>query len=325
MGLDLVPFDPAHAALVSSWAPTADEVRRWVSRDTVPVPPEAVVGWADEEDSLTFVARVDDEPVGFGQVWLEDGEDDAEVARVLVAPGHRGRGVGRALVLALAEVAQRYKPAVALRVVPDNAQALRAYAAAGFARVTADEEREYNQGQPVEYVWMRLRPPPEPEPVAAEPGSTVVRARGSRGTVPPEGYASWAWRRAIDGLGDRLGAHARARDVDAALDFLDADVHALGSGYAAEDLLRRLARVDLDDFRRRRVHDLVVLRVREPRVGWDRSLFRLAATVWDDELAARVDALDHDQGGTASERAARLRERVDHLHRSWSGRRPPPY
>lgn len=323
MDLELVPFEREQAALVSSWAPTADEVRRWVSRDTVPVPPEAVVGWADEEDSLTYVARVDDELVGFGQVWLEDDEDDAEVARVLVAPDHRGQGVGRALVLALADVAQRYKPSVALRVAPDNAQAIRAYAAAGFARVTADEEREYNQGQPVEYVWMRLRPPVEPEPVAAARGA--ARTRGSRGAVPPEGYASWGWRRGLDGLGTRLAAHGRADDVDAALDFLDADVHAFGSGYEAEDLLRRLGRVDLYDTRRRRVHDLVVLRVREPRVGWDRSLFRLAATVWDDDLAARVDALDDDPGGTVSERVARLRERVDHLHRSWSGRRPRPY
>ncbi len=157
--LELRPFEPAQAELVSSWAPTADEVRRWVSRDTVPVPPDVVRGWADEEDSLTFVAHLDGEPVGFGQLWIEDDEDDAEVARLLVAPEHRGRGTGRALVLALAEVAQRYKPSVALRVVPDNSPAIRAYEAAGFARVTPDEEREYNQQQPVEYVWMRLAEP----------------------------------------------------------------------------------------------------------------------------------------------------------------------
>lgn len=311
--LELRPFEPEQAELVSSWAPSADEVRRWVSRDTVPVPPEVVRGWADEDGSLTFVAHVDGEPVGFGQLWIEDDEDDAEVARVLVAPGHRGRGVGRALVLALAEVAQRYKPSVALRVVPDNAQAIRAYVAAGFARVTADEEREYNQGQPVEYVWMRLLPP------------VTARPRGRRGVVPAEGYASRAWSRGSEDLGRRLSAHGRARDVDAALDFLDRDVHAFGSGHLAEDVLRHLARADLDGVRRRRVHDLVVLRVREPRVGWDRPLFRLAATVWDDDLTARVHALERDPDEVVRRRAERLLARVDHLHRSWSGRRPRPY
>jgi ribosomal-protein-alanine N-acetyltransferase len=157
--LTLRPFEPRHAELVSSWAPTAPEVWRWVSRRTVPVPPTAVLGWADEDDSLTYVAHLADEPVAFAQIWIEDGEDDAEVARVLVAPEHRGRGIGREVVLALAEVARRYKPQVALRVVPDNEPALRAYTAAGFARVTPQEETDFNEGQPVAFVWMRLRRP----------------------------------------------------------------------------------------------------------------------------------------------------------------------
>jgi ribosomal-protein-alanine N-acetyltransferase len=310
--LELRPFVPEQAELVSSWAPTADEVRRWVSRDTVPVPPEVVRGWADEEDSLTFVAHLDGEPVGFGQLWIEDDEDDAEVARLLVAPQHRGRGTGRALVLALAEVAQRYKPSVALRVVPDNTQAIRAYAAAGFARMTPQEESVCNERQPVEYVWMRLRPPQR------------HAGHDRRGRVPAEGYASWDWREGLDGLTDRLSAGGRTEDVDAALAFLDRDVHALGSGYLAEALLHRLGRVPLDQSRSRRVHDLVLLRLREPRPGWDRPLFRLAATVWDDDLAARVAALAQHPDEVVRRRADRLRERVDHLHRSWSGRRPAP-
>ena len=41
-----------------------------------------------------------------------------------------------------------------LRVVPDNAAALRAYVAAGFVPAAADAERAFNVGQPVAYRWL---------------------------------------------------------------------------------------------------------------------------------------------------------------------------
>jgi RimJ/RimL family protein N-acetyltransferase len=44
---------------------------------------------------------------------------------------------------------------VRLRVVSWNARALAAYGAAGFERAGAEEEAEFNVGQPHEYVWMR--------------------------------------------------------------------------------------------------------------------------------------------------------------------------
>jgi hypothetical protein len=43
---------------------------------------------------------------------------------------------------------------VFLRVRPDNAPALRCYAAAGFARVPAADEAAFNQGQPGPYAWL---------------------------------------------------------------------------------------------------------------------------------------------------------------------------
>jgi RimJ/RimL family protein N-acetyltransferase len=43
---------------------------------------------------------------------------------------------------------------VFLRVLPDNVVAQRAYAAAGFARVSPQLEQEWNSGQPAQYVWM---------------------------------------------------------------------------------------------------------------------------------------------------------------------------
>ena len=152
---ELQPFDPADAELVSSWAPTAQEVWTWVSRRTVPVPPDAIRDWAAEQGSVTYLVHEDGTPVAFGQVWLDDDEEDAELARLLVAPAHRGRGVGRRMVRALTEVARQHRPHVAMRVAPGNEAALRSYAAAGFERVAPGLEQEWNQGQPVAFVWLR--------------------------------------------------------------------------------------------------------------------------------------------------------------------------
>ncbi len=155
--LELRPFLPDQAELVSSWAPTEREVWTWVSRRTVPVPPDAIRGWAAEEGSLTYLVHEGDEPVAFGQIWLDDDEEDAELARLLVAPDHRGRGVGRRMVAAMTEVARQHKAHVAMRVAPGNESALRAYAAAGFERVDPATEKEWNEGQPVDFVWLRDR------------------------------------------------------------------------------------------------------------------------------------------------------------------------
>lgn len=48
-----------------------------------------------------------------------------------------------------------HHPAVFLRVRPGNEAALRCYGAAGFQRLSANDEQVFNLGQPVAYVWMR--------------------------------------------------------------------------------------------------------------------------------------------------------------------------
>ena len=101
--------------------------------------------------------EVDGSAVGYGEVWEDPDEDEAELARLIVDPARRGRGVGRTLAAALLAEARRLGWSdVWLRVVPGNEPAIRAYAAAGFARATSDEERAFNVGQPVAYVWMRV-------------------------------------------------------------------------------------------------------------------------------------------------------------------------
>jgi ribosomal protein S18 acetylase RimI-like enzyme len=154
-GWRLVPFRPEHAAAVAGWARTPAEVRAWCGRLDAPVPAEVVAGWS-AEDGVTAWLLVDgdDGPVGYGQLWVDDGAAEVEIARVIVDPARRNGGAGRDLVRRLVARARALHPAVFLRLLPDNAAALHCYTAAGFTRVPAADEREWNRAQPAAYLWM---------------------------------------------------------------------------------------------------------------------------------------------------------------------------
>jgi ribosomal protein S18 acetylase RimI-like enzyme len=143
------------AGLVSSWAPTREEVRAWCSRDEAPVPPEVVAGWAEQPDVQAYLLVSDGEPVGYGELWVDDEEREVELARIIVDPARRGHGLGRELARLLADAAAPLYPDVFLRVAPGNEAALACYRAAGFTRLDPDTEAEWNQGQPTPYLWMR--------------------------------------------------------------------------------------------------------------------------------------------------------------------------
>lgn len=103
-----------------------------------------------------YVLLVGAEPVGYGEVWVDAEEREAELARIAIAPARRSRGLGRALTRLLTGEARRLGFSnIWLRVVPTNRSAISAYTAAGFTRATAEEERAFNAGQPRAYVWMR--------------------------------------------------------------------------------------------------------------------------------------------------------------------------
>ena len=103
--------------------------------------------------------------VGYGEIWEDPVEGEAELARILIDPAARGRGLGRAFVTLLAAEARRLGwESVWLRVMPDNEAALRSYAGAGFLRASLEEETAFNEGQPEAYVWMHAPNPPEDLP-----------------------------------------------------------------------------------------------------------------------------------------------------------------
>jgi GNAT superfamily N-acetyltransferase len=156
MALRLRPFPADSASLVSSWAQTAEEVFLWCGLKAAPVPAAQITAWAGEDWARPFGLYEDDRLVAYGELWIDDDEAGVELARLIVDPAERGRGLGRRLVTGLADLARSTYPLVFLRVVPANIAAQRCYAAAGFEAAEPDQAAAWNRDQPVNYIWLTL-------------------------------------------------------------------------------------------------------------------------------------------------------------------------
>jgi ribosomal protein S18 acetylase RimI-like enzyme len=99
-------------------------------------------------------------PIGYGELWLDDEEDEVELARIIVAPQHRGKGLGVRLVQALlAQALTADQSSIFLRVRPDNTPAIRTYERVGFQPVDAALAAEWNAPQPIDYAWFQYPKP----------------------------------------------------------------------------------------------------------------------------------------------------------------------
>ena len=144
------------AVIVAGWSRSTDEARRWCSVEEHPFSPERVRRWWAETDVVPFllIDEASAAPVGYGEVWVDEEEDEVELARLIIDPARRRSGLGRELVTRLLVMARATgKASCLLRVAPDNDPALGLYRAAGFAEVDPDRTAEWNQGQPTNYVW----------------------------------------------------------------------------------------------------------------------------------------------------------------------------
>jgi ribosomal protein S18 acetylase RimI-like enzyme len=151
----LLPFDPAHAALVASWPRSAQEAEWWCGGGPFPVPAQTVADWQREADVRAYMLLTGGVIAAYGELWTDADEGEVELARVIVAPAARGNGRGRALVLGLlSEAAQTGCPDILMRVNPANEIALRCYHGAGFQPVDAELASAWNSVQPVPYVWL---------------------------------------------------------------------------------------------------------------------------------------------------------------------------
>lgn len=150
-------FGGDDAPVVAGWIRTDEEADQWASVQLPAVTPQLFATWHADPDVHAFVLRDGARVCGYGEVWVDDGEHEAELARIVVDPQWRGRGVGRQLAELLAVEAIRLGFAdVWLRVVPTNTAAIACYTTAGFVRAGPEVEAAFNQPQPRPYVWMRF-------------------------------------------------------------------------------------------------------------------------------------------------------------------------
>ena len=152
---EIALFDSRWADTVAGWAGDTEATMLWCSLPSVTS--ETVEAWADSPSAEAYVLREAERIVAYGEVWVDTDEQEVELAHLIVDPSQRGSGLGTQLVVDLVEQARRHYPMVALRVHSINDIAIRCYRAAGFERVSAAEEAEWNKGQPVDYVWMTHR------------------------------------------------------------------------------------------------------------------------------------------------------------------------
>ncbi|MFT4165783.1 MAG: GNAT family N-acetyltransferase [Microlunatus sp.] len=151
------------AELIGSWATPTEDALMWEHRVGGPVPADLVLARAADQGVIPFTlhadAAGDENPLAYGELWVDDDETEVEVARLIVDPRFRSRGIGARLARELGTRAQAHHPDVFLRVRPDNAAARRCYEKAGYRRVDPESEQQWNIGQPLPYAWYRYSPP----------------------------------------------------------------------------------------------------------------------------------------------------------------------
>jgi ribosomal protein S18 acetylase RimI-like enzyme len=133
--LSIRPFVESDEAEVTSWFADAGELRFFAG-------PRLIWPLDDGQwrsirldrsvSAWTAVLGSDTTPVGHGEL-VNEPPTTVRLARLAMAPRLRGRGLGRALVLALVEKARESGATlVTLNVHQDNSTAIRAYRGIGF-------------------------------------------------------------------------------------------------------------------------------------------------------------------------------------------------
>lgn len=146
--MDLLPFAAAHAVTVAGWPTSSREVVMWCGRQEFPVLRQTITDWQRDDDVQAHILVEDERVVGYGELWFDAEEDEVELARIIVAPDIRGKGLGRVLVRGLlAQALGAGYSDVFMRVHPDNETALRCYREAGFVSVDAGLAESWNAAQ----------------------------------------------------------------------------------------------------------------------------------------------------------------------------------
>lgn len=152
-------FERHWAATVLGWVNSPEELLYWSARMDFPLTDATVFDqWHSDPEIAPYMLLIENGLVAYGEIWLDETEASAELARLVVSPQHRRRGLGRLLIERLACIAHGagYQQ-LWVRVFPANAAALGCYESAGFTRVSEEQEVALNAAQGFPFNWMVLR------------------------------------------------------------------------------------------------------------------------------------------------------------------------
>jgi [ribosomal protein S18]-alanine N-acetyltransferase len=158
--LHATPRDATLADLqvAASWIRSEEECLLWAGPEvSFPLGLERLAAQIGMDDAASLALTDDGEVVAFGQL-VRPAPGTAHLARLIVRPDARGRGLGHVLVRALLERAAADGAGRAtLNVYARNAAAVRLYEAAGFRRAVAEDAQEGDA--PVWHMTLDLAPP----------------------------------------------------------------------------------------------------------------------------------------------------------------------
>jgi len=144
MEYSLQPASLEVLAVVLTWVTTATELQMWAG-PKVTFPPRLEQTWLEIGASKknTFALLDGNQAVcGFGQLLLRE-PGCVHLARIIVAPAERGKGLGRLLCTELMRAGtELHHPSMfTLNVYKNNAAARGLYASLGFAILSEDREK----------------------------------------------------------------------------------------------------------------------------------------------------------------------------------------
>ncbi|NMH70952.1 GNAT family N-acetyltransferase (plasmid) [Cytobacillus spongiae] len=109
--------------------------------------------WLDAEDQHGYILQIDDQPLAYGEIWVDEEERDLELAHLIVHPHYRNKGIGKQLIEKLEEESRCFPfPWIYMRVVPENLIAIHCYIGAGFK-----EDESLRDSFDSKWIWFKKR------------------------------------------------------------------------------------------------------------------------------------------------------------------------
>ncbi|HEX9412267.1 MAG TPA: GNAT family N-acetyltransferase [Ktedonobacterales bacterium] len=163
--MTLRPYDDQRdRPLLRAWI-EGPQTTRWLTSHEGALTETDLDAWCDTSSASRWIHERDGVPVAYGELQAHRDVPYVRLARLLVDPARRMRGIGRELTWALAAQARADHPGwpIYTRIPPDNLPALLAYPSAGFVPL-----EPLPPNADASFLWLAL---PESEP--ADPGGAL--------------------------------------------------------------------------------------------------------------------------------------------------------